>query len=184
MVLTSDTWLDRAIALNPNSAPALGLGAIVRTFAGDYATAIDHADRAMRLSPFDLASFLFSLARGIGHLLQRQLPEAVAWLRKATQQNPRNVPTFLYLGSALAHAGQMEEARMAIRRLLELHPTSTVRWEQQRRRFREDDIEYLMEGARRSHRQTGSRSPSSAHRPHHHRSEFSLRPLVSSSHSP
>jgi TolB-like protein len=141
-------WLDRAIALNANSAHAFGRGAIVRTVAGDYATAIDHADRAMRLSPFDPYSFAFSVARGASQLLQRQLPEAVASLRKAAQQNPRNAPTFLYLGSALAHGGQMEEARAAIRRLLELHPTSTVSWQRQRRPVPEDDIEYLLKGAR------------------------------------
>ena len=141
-------WLDRANALNPNSALAFGIGAIVRNMAGDYATAVEHADRAMRLSPFDSFAFVFSMARGISHLGQRQLPEAVAWLRKAAQQNPRNIPTFLLLGSALAHAGQMEEARAAIRRLLELHPTSTVNWQRQRRRLREDDQEYLLEGAR------------------------------------
>src|SRR5215467_11281131 len=115
--------------------------------AGDYTTAAEHADRAMRLSPFDWYSFLFSLARGLCHLFRRQLLEAVAWLSKAAQQNPRNAGTFLFLGSALAHAGQIEEARAAIRRLLELHPTSTVSWHRQRRRFREDDFEYLLEGA-------------------------------------
>jgi tetratricopeptide (TPR) repeat protein len=141
-------WLDRAIALNPNSADAFGRGAFVRNFAGDYATAIDHADRAMRLSPFDSYSFLFSLARGISHFLQRQLPEAVAWLRKAAQQNPLNVQSFLWLGSALAHAGEMEEARAAIRRLLELQPRASVSWRRQRRFYSEADDEYLMEGAR------------------------------------
>ncbi|TXL69772.1 tetratricopeptide repeat protein [Vineibacter terrae] len=142
------SWLDRAIVLDPNSARAFGLGAIVRTFAEDYATAIDHADRAMRLSPFDPLSSFFSLARGISHLLQQQLPEAVSWLRKSAQENPHNAPTFVCLGSALAHAGQMEEARAAIRRLLELNPTSTVSWQRQHLLFREDAIEYLMEGAR------------------------------------
>src|SRR5215831_12739948 len=44
-------WLDRAIALNPNSADALGRGALLRLFAGDYATAADYTERAMRLSP-------------------------------------------------------------------------------------------------------------------------------------
>ena len=120
----------------------------MRIFAGDYATAIDHADRAMRLSPFDSYSFVFSLARGISHLFQRQVPEAVSWLRKAAQQNPRNVSTFLCLGSALAHAGQMEEARAAIRRLLELHPMSSVTWQRQHCLHPEGDYEYLLEGAR------------------------------------
>jgi TolB-like protein/class 3 adenylate cyclase len=141
-------WLDRAIALNPNSADAFGRGAQLRLFAGDYATAAEYTDRAIRLSPFDWYSFVFSLTRGNSHLFRRQLPEAVAWLSKAAQQNPRNAPTFLYLGSALAHAGQMEEARAAIRRLLELNPMSTVSWFRQRRRIREDDFEYVMGGTR------------------------------------
>jgi adenylate cyclase len=141
-------WLDRAIALNPNSAEALGRGALLRVFAGDYATAADYTERAMRLSPFDFYSFVFSLARGYSHLFRRQLPEAVSWVAKAAQQNPRNAPTFLSLGSALAHAGQIEEARAAIRRLLELNPMSTRSWFWQRRRFLEEDFEYLMAGAR------------------------------------
>jgi Flp pilus assembly protein TadD len=61
-------------------------------------------------------------------LLQRQLPQAVSWLREFVEQNPRNVPTLLRFGIALARAGQMDEARTAIRRLLELHPTNSVRW--------------------------------------------------------
>ena len=141
-------WLDRAIALNPNSAHAFGRGAMVRNFAGDYATAIDHADRAMRLSPFDPLTFVFSLARGISHFLQRQSPEAVAWVRKAAQQNPRNAQAFLWLGSALAHAGEMEEARAAIRRLLELNPKTSVSWRRQHRFYSEADNEYMLEGAR------------------------------------
>jgi len=141
-------WLDRAIALNPNSAHAFGRGAQVRLLAGDHATAAEHADRAMRLSPFDPYSYLFSLSRGNSHLYRRQLPEAVPWLRKAAQQNPRNAVTFLYLGSALAHIGQIEEARAAIRRLLELHPMSTVSWHRRRRPLREHDLDYVLEGAR------------------------------------
>jgi adenylate cyclase len=148
ILATAISWLDRAIALNPNSAHAFGRGAILRNYAGDYATAIDHADRAMRLSPFDPYSFVFSLARGTGHLVQRQLPEAVAWFTKAAQQHPPFNPIYLYLGSALAHAGQMEQARAAIRRLLELHPTDSVTWRRQHRRLPEDGFEYVLEGAR------------------------------------
>ena len=49
-------------------------------------------------------------------------------MREFVEQNPRNVPTLLRFGIALARAGQMDEARTAIRRLLELHPTNSVRW--------------------------------------------------------
>jgi tetratricopeptide (TPR) repeat protein len=149
-VVNAIPWLDRAIALNPNSAHAYGRGALVRLLAGDYATAADHADRAMRLSPFDWYSFVFSLARGESHLYRRELPEAVIWLSKAAQQNPRNAVTFLYLGSALAHAGQIKEARAAIQRLLEMQPMSTVSWHRQRRPVREHELNYVLEGARRA----------------------------------
>jgi hypothetical protein len=48
----------------------------VRNFIGDYLTASDHADKAMRLSPFDQYSFLFSHARGVSHFFRRQLAMA------------------------------------------------------------------------------------------------------------
>jgi adenylate cyclase len=147
---TAVPWFDRAIALNPNSAWAFGRGAIVRNFAGDYATAADHADRAIRLSPFDNHIFTFSKARGDSYLYRRQASEAVVWLRRAAQENPRHASTFLHLGSALAHAGQLEEARAAIRHLLELRPMSSVRWQHQHRLFPLDDYEYMLEGARRA----------------------------------
>ena len=141
-------WLDRAIALNPNLARAYGRGAIVRNFAGDYALAADHVDQAFRLSPFDLDSFTFSKARGDSHLLRRQLPEAILWLRKSAQENDFHAPTYLFLASALAHAGQMEEARAAIQRLLDLRPVSSVAWQRARRMFLAQDYEYVLEGAR------------------------------------
>jgi TolB-like protein/class 3 adenylate cyclase len=145
---TAIPWLDRAIALNPNSASAFGKGAIVRNFAGDYATAADHADRAIRLSPFDNHIFTFSKARGDSHLYRRQASEAVVWLRRAAQENSRHASTFLHLGSALAHVGQLEEARAAIRHLLELRPMSSIRWQHQHRLYPLGDYEYILEGAR------------------------------------
>ena len=147
---TAIPWFDRAIALNPNSAMAFGRGAIVRNFAGEYATAADHANRAMRLSPFDTFTYAFSLARGLSHLFRRELPDAVTWLQKAAQENPRHSSTFMHLASALAYSNQMDDARIAINRLMELRPMSSVTWQRQRRLFPTDDFEYLIEGARRA----------------------------------
>jgi TolB-like protein/class 3 adenylate cyclase/Flp pilus assembly protein TadD len=147
-VETAIPLLDRAIALNPNSAAAYGWGAVVRNMAGDYTLAAEHVDRAIRLSPFDSGMFAFAKARGDSHLFRRQLPEAIHWLRKSAQLNANHSPTFWALGSALAHAGQMEDAKAAIRRLLELRPMSSATWQRQRRHFPERDFEYLLEGAR------------------------------------
>jgi adenylate cyclase len=146
---TAIPWLDRSIALNPNSASAFGMGALVRNMAGDYALAAEHVERAIRLSPFDPHMTAFMVARGMSHLLRRQLPEAVQWMRKAIQIGSFHSPAFLCLASSLAHSGQIDEARIAIRRLLELNPMSSMSWI--RRRYPvlpKGDYEYLLEGAR------------------------------------
>jgi TolB-like protein/class 3 adenylate cyclase len=140
-------WLDRAIALNPNSAAAYGMGAVVRNMAGNYELAAEHVERAIRLSPFDAYMFAFTKARGDSHLFRRQLPEAIQWLRKSAQLNPNHSPTFLALGSALARTGQMQDARAAIRRLLELSPMDSTAW-RQRQLSLGPDYEYVLEGAR------------------------------------
>ena len=141
-------WLDRAIALNPNSAHAYGRGAIVRNFAGAYETAADHAERGLRLSPFDTSIHAFTKARGDSHLFRRQFPEAVEWLQRTAHYNPVHSPTFLHLSSALARLGRMDEARAALARLLELRPMSSVSWQRLHRRFPVEDFEYVLEGAR------------------------------------
>ena len=141
-------WLDRAIALNPNSAHAFGRGAIVRSFAGAYEIAEDHSARAMRLSPFDTWTYVFTKARGDSHLYRRQFPEAVEWLRQSAQQNRMHAPTFLSLSSALARLGRMEEGRAAMVRLLALRPMSSVTWQRLHRLNLEEDFEYMLEGAR------------------------------------
>ena len=145
---TAIAWLDRAIALNPNSAWGYGRGAIVRNFAGEYVTAADHADRASRLSPFDPLCHTFSKARGDSHLFRRQLGEAIVWLRRSAQEYAIHAPTFLHLGAALALNGEIEEGRLAIRRLLELRPRSSQSRQRARSPFREEDFEYVLEGAR------------------------------------
>ena len=145
---TAIPWLDRAISLNPNSAFAFGRGAIVRNFAGDYETAETHAQRALRLSPYDTMIYAFTKARGDSHLFRRQYAEAVTWLRRCRRENPVHASTHLHLASALAHLGQLDEARETMRRLLELRPMSSVAWQRDHRLFPKDDYEHLLDGAR------------------------------------
>ncbi len=88
------------------------------------------------------------MARGISHLMRRDLPDAIIWLRKAAQENPRHSSTYLHLASALAYSDQMTEAQGALAQLLELRPMSSATWQRQRRLLLEDDYEYALAGAR------------------------------------
>jgi adenylate cyclase len=146
---TSIPWLDRSIALNPNSAYGFGLGAVIRLLAGQYETAQQHVDLALRLSPFDPMISAFYTARGASHLLRRQLPEAIVWLRRSVQENPNHGPTVLALASALAHAGQLDEARVALRQARELRPMIGLKWLREHTTYQQkNDYEYLLDGAR------------------------------------
>jgi adenylate cyclase len=145
---TAIHWLDQAIRLNPNSAMAFGRGAVVRNFVGDYELAAEHADRAMRLSPFDTATFAFSLARGCSHFYRRELVEAISWIGKAARENPRHSPTFLYLASALAHSEQLDGAHAAMSTFLKLRPDSSATWLRKRSHYPEAEYEYVLDGAR------------------------------------
>src|SRR5437588_11380661 len=55
---TATAAFDRSFALSNSSALALGFSSIVRAWTGDDATAVDHATRAIRLSPFDPLLYL------------------------------------------------------------------------------------------------------------------------------
>ena len=50
---TALSVLDQSLALNSNSALAYGFSALVRAMHDDHDRAIEHAERALRLSPFD-----------------------------------------------------------------------------------------------------------------------------------
>src|SRR5262252_11144631 len=52
------TAFDRSFALSSSSALALGFSSIVRAWKGDDAIAVEQANRALRLSPFDPLIFL------------------------------------------------------------------------------------------------------------------------------
>jgi tetratricopeptide (TPR) repeat protein len=56
---TAFNTFDRSFALSPSSALAFGLSSLIRAWNGDSATAIEHAMRALRLSPFDPMSSFF-----------------------------------------------------------------------------------------------------------------------------
>jgi adenylate cyclase len=64
--------LSRAVTLNPNSALAFGASALVHCFAGDYDTAIEHAKRSLRLSPFDPLSFRPLIALANAYLFTKR----------------------------------------------------------------------------------------------------------------
>jgi TolB-like protein/class 3 adenylate cyclase len=123
---TAFNAFDKAFALSPSSAHAFGWSSIIRAWNGDSATAIDHAERALRLSPFDPLGYNLYNAMAYAHFFRGHLAEAASAAGMAVQVNPRFIVPWVLRAAALAKAGRIAEAKACAQRVLELQPSFTV----------------------------------------------------------
>jgi tetratricopeptide (TPR) repeat protein len=96
-------------------------------WAGETDLAIDHAGRALRLSPRAQArstSFLIGAALFFG----RRLDEAAPRLRAAVEEMPLFPTPYRFLAACYAHTGLLEEARATIARLRAITPEVMVNY--------------------------------------------------------
>ena len=75
---TATAAFDRSFALSSSSALALGFSSIVHAWKGDDATAVDHATRAIRLSPFDPLLYVPYIGLAYAHFAAGRFEEAAA----------------------------------------------------------------------------------------------------------
>ena len=119
--------IERALALNASCATAHYFGAHIEAFAGHSAPAKAHAERALRLSPFDPLAFAAFFALGVIAVHEAHYDEAEEHFARATQANSAAVGMPLCRVCALALAGRVDEARTVAQRALELRPGLRVR---------------------------------------------------------
>ncbi len=118
--------VDRALALNSNSALALGFIAMTESNAGRYDEAIGHGKRAIHLSPLDPMNYHPYLGIGFACFFNGSGDEAVAAASHAIQTNPSFVISHALLAASYAQLDRMDAARSATRRVLELAPGFTA----------------------------------------------------------
>jgi TolB-like protein len=118
--------LDRSLVLSPSSAFALSFSAVVRAWFGDYATAIEHAGIAIRLSPYDPMIFMPYIGLAYAHFFAGDFVKAASAASRASKANPRfSVPCYLHI-AALLRLGRHDEAKARAKDLLELQPGFTI----------------------------------------------------------
>jgi adenylate cyclase len=113
---------EAAQTVSPSTALTYIYGSVLLAFGGEGERAIEWADRALRLSPFDPWRSSAYVATSLGHYQSGRYDEAVAAGRKAVQSSPGFVWCHAALAGSLAKAGRLEEAKSAAVRALELQP--------------------------------------------------------------
>jgi TolB-like protein len=125
--VTALKLFDRALELSNSNIFALSLSAIALAWMGKAELAIERAERAIRLSPFDSCNFRSYHALAIASFSRRQYQDAVAAARNAVHCNPHFGPARGVLAAALLRVGRAAEAKAAGRDMLECEPTFTTR---------------------------------------------------------
>lgn len=128
--------LERALALNPNSAEVAGSAAWMRLYCADPRNALPLFDRARRLSPLDPETSHFAGGAAFAHLMLDNPSEALPVAQEAVRQQPLWPTGHRALIGALHFLGAREEARHAALRHREATPAAwRVFGERNRRLF-------------------------------------------------
>ena len=118
--------LDRALRLNSNSALAFGFSALANAHSERHERAIEHAMKALRLSPFDPLNYHPYCALALAYLFTDRFAEAVRYSTLAIQANPNFSVSHAYLVASQVNLGNLAAARAAAQQLLEIAPDFTV----------------------------------------------------------
>jgi TolB-like protein len=124
---TALNLFDRALALSNSNIFALGCSAVTLAWMGKTEPAIERAQRALRLSPFDPLNVRPCDALAISYFYTKRYEEAAGAARRAIEFNPDFSPPHAFLAAALIRLGRVVEAKAAAQRVLALQPTFTIR---------------------------------------------------------
>ncbi len=118
--------IDRALALNPNSALAWAARGWVLGMQNQLIRAIEAQQQAIRLSPLDPLAFLFTAGLTFAHLAAGRYEEAIEWADRTLHAQPRHLLTMRIKLVCLAHLGRTADAREWLNHVLALQPGLTI----------------------------------------------------------
>lgn len=118
--------VERALAQTPSSAIAHTVIALVNMMLGRPEAAVRHAERALRLSPFDPLRHIPEATLGAAKLAADDAEAALLHVYKGLDANPLFAPNVTTQALCLVRLGRLDEARDTVRRLLEIAPDTRL----------------------------------------------------------
>ncbi len=118
--------LDLSLRLNPSSAEAWRLGAWVSVWGGDLDQALRRIEEADRLDPLSPLQADLQSVRAAALFFAGRFGESAAAARRSLASVPEATTPRRYLVAALAAAGDVAQAHLALADLVRLQPNSSI----------------------------------------------------------
>jgi TolB-like protein/class 3 adenylate cyclase len=115
-------FVDQALALNSNLAAAWSASGSMKLCFGELDTAIDHAARAIRLSPLDRGTFLWRSVLALAYFCAGRYGDAALWAESSLRAQPNYASGLRTLSASQAMAGRPELAQNAMAQLRQIDP--------------------------------------------------------------
>lgn len=123
---TARVLLERALALDPNCAWAWSRLGWIENYSDRPQNALQHFERALRLSPIDPMNFNNYAGIGSAHEVAQDYDKAAEFYQRALQERPHATWIYRNLASALAGAGRLGEAKAAFAEMMRSYPGLTA----------------------------------------------------------
>lgn len=115
-------YVDRAIQAGPSHSLAWTFSSCSLAYTGRGEQAVAHAEHALRLSPLDQNIFFLHSNLCLAHYVNGNFAEAARWGQMSQSENPRFSAGYRLLAASLVGSGEIEPARAAAQRMLEIEP--------------------------------------------------------------
>jgi TolB-like protein len=103
-------YVTDALTACPNDPFCWAISSASASYGGRTQEAVAHAQKALRLSPFDKYRFYYRAALGLAHYVAGEYDEAIRCASIAREENPGFTSNLRYLAASLAAAGRLQEA--------------------------------------------------------------------------
>jgi adenylate cyclase len=136
-------YFDRALSACPNHSLAWVLSSASLSYLGRTKQAIMHAERALRLSPFDRDLSYYYMIMCLAYFADGSYEDAVKWGRMSVNENPRYSANHRFLAAALSAAGRTDESYRTAASLMRLEPDFRLgTYEHTRQPFQNSEIAF------------------------------------------
>ena len=142
--------IEKALALDPNSAIAWNRSGWVNHYFMRPEVAIEQFQRAMRLSPFDPMNFNAYIGIGAAHFVAGRYADTALWIEKGLIDRPGATWAYRELVAAYALLGRDADARAGLARLLKEYRDLTVSKVLSALVYSEPTLDRIAEGLRKA----------------------------------